>query len=80
MMRFLPTFHIVELMRGGMEPDAACRAALARIKAAGYEIGGGVAAIRRDGKHSGAKTGWDDTPFSYSVQTAQGNVKMPVAG
>lgn len=80
MMRFLPTFHIVELMRGGMDPDDACAAALKRIRDAGYEIGGGVAAIRRDGKHGSAKTGWDDTPFSYSVQTANGTIDVTVKG
>jgi N4-(beta-N-acetylglucosaminyl)-L-asparaginase len=78
MMRFLPTFHVVELMRGGMEPEMAVQTALRRIADAGYKIGGGIAAIRRDGAHAGGKLGWEDTPFSYSVQTAAGNVKMPV--
>ncbi|WP_374394260.1 N(4)-(beta-N-acetylglucosaminyl)-L-asparaginase [Sphingopyxis sp.] len=79
MMRFLPTYHAVELMRGGMAPQAAAEAAIKRIEDAGYSIGGGIAVIRRDGVHGGAKTGWEDTPFSYSVQTAAGNVKTPVS-
>ena len=79
MMRFLPTYHAVELMRGGMAPQAAAEATLKRITDAGYRIDGGIAVIRRDGMHGGAKTGWADTPFSYSVQTAAGNVKVPVA-
>ena len=79
MMRFLPTYHAVELMRGGMHPQAAAEAAIQRIEDAGYRIGGGIAVIRRDGVHGGAKTGWKDNPFSYSVQTASGNVKVPVA-
>ena len=79
MMRFLPTYHAVELMRGGMAPQAAAEAAIKRIEDAGYSIGGGIAVIRRDGAHGGAKTGWEDTPFSYSVQTAAGNVKTPVS-
>jgi len=79
MMRFLPTYHAVELMRGGMAPQAAAAAAIKRIEDAGYSIGGGIAVIRRDGVHGGAKTGWEDTPFSYSVQTAAGNVKTPVS-
>lgn len=78
MMRFLPTFHVVELMRGGMEPEAACNAVIQRIEDAGYKIDGGIAAIRRDGVHGGAKTGWEDTPFSYSVQTASGGVDVRV--
>ena len=79
MMRFLPTYHAVELMRGGMAPQAAAEAAIKRIEDAGYSIGGGIAVIRRDGVHGGAKTGWEDTQFSYSVQTATGNVKVPVS-
>lgn len=79
MMRFLPTYHVVELMRGGMEPQAAAEATIRRIEDAGYRIDGGIAVIRRDGAHGGAKTGWKDTPFSYSVQTATGNVKIPVS-
>lgn len=78
MMRFLPTYHAVELMRGGMEPKAAAEAAIKRITDAGYEISGGVVAVRRDGTHGGAQTGWKDAGFSYSVQTAAGNVKTPV--
>ncbi|GAA0862124.1 N(4)-(beta-N-acetylglucosaminyl)-L-asparaginase [Sphingopyxis soli] len=80
MMRFLPTYHAVELMLGGMAPQAAAEAAIKRIEDAGYSIGGGIAVIRRDGVHGGAKTtGWEDTQFSYSVQTATGNVKVPVS-
>jgi N4-(beta-N-acetylglucosaminyl)-L-asparaginase len=79
MMRFLPTYHVVELMRGGMEPQAAAEATIRRIEDVGYRIDGGIAVIRRDGAHGGAKTGWKDAPFSYSVQTAAGNVKVPVA-
>lgn len=79
MMRFLPTYHAVELMRGGMEPAAAARAAIQRIEDAGYRIDGGVVAVRRDGAHGAAKTGWKGSNFSYSVQTAAGNVKVPVS-
>lgn len=79
MMRFLPTYHAVELMRGGMHPQAAAEAAIKRIEDAGYKISGGIAVIRRDGVHGAAKTGWEDTPFSYSVRTADGNVTVPVA-
>jgi N4-(beta-N-acetylglucosaminyl)-L-asparaginase len=79
MMRFLPTYHAVELMRGGMHPQAAAEASLRRITDAGYDIGGGIAVIRRDGVHGAAKTGWDDVPFDYSVQTASGNITIKPA-
>lgn len=78
MMRFLPTYHAVELMRGGMAPQSAAEAAIQRIVDAGYEISGGIAVIRRDGMHGGAQTAWEKAGFSYSVHTARGNTKTPV--
>ncbi|MEO0689136.1 MAG: N(4)-(beta-N-acetylglucosaminyl)-L-asparaginase [Pseudomonadota bacterium] len=79
MMRFLPCYHVVELMRQGMPPQLACEAALKRITDRGYKFGGGIAAIGVGGQHGGAKAGWEDVPFSYSVRDASGNTKVPVA-
>ncbi len=79
MMRFLPTYHTVELMRAGMSPEAAAKAAIKRITDKGYKFGGGIAAASVDGRHGGVKAGWEDVPFSYSVQTQSGAVKYPVA-
>jgi N4-(beta-N-acetylglucosaminyl)-L-asparaginase len=78
MMRFMPTYHAVELMRQGMSPEDACKAAIKRITDRGYKFGGGMAAIRIDGVHGGAQAGWNDEGFSYSVQTAQGKQKVPL--
>ena len=78
MMRFLPTYHTVELMRTGMPPEAAAAAAIKRITEKGYKFGGGIAAARIDGQHGGAKAGWEDAPFSYSVQTQSSAQKNPV--
>lgn len=79
MMRFLPTFHAVELMRSGMSPGAAAQAALERITAAGYKIDGGLVAVRADGAHGAAKLGWAELPFAYSVTDARGPLTFPVA-
>ncbi len=78
MMRFLPCYHTVELMRQGMPPDLAAAAAIKRITDRGYKFGGGIAAVTVDGHHGGAQAGWDDAGFSYSVQTADGNSKFPI--
>jgi len=78
MMRFLPTYHAVELMRTGMSPEDAAAAAIKRITDKGYKFGGGIAAARIDGQHGGAKAGWEDVPFSYSVQTQSSKQKYPV--
>ena len=78
MMRFLPCYHAVELMRQGMPPKLACEAAIKRITDRGYQFGGGMAAIGMDGQHGGAQAGWDEAGFSYSVRDASGNTKVPV--
>ena len=79
MMRFLPCYHVVELMRQGMPPKLACEAALKRITDRGYKFGGGIAAIGVDGQHGGAQAGWEEAGFSYSVRDASGNMKVPVS-
>ena len=78
MMRFLPTYHAVELMRQGMPPDMACAAAIKRITDRGYKFRGGIAAVTIDGRHGAAQAGWENAGFSYSVQTETGNIKIPV--
>lgn len=78
MMRFLPTYHTVELMRQGVPPGEAARAAIKRITDKGYKFGGGIAAVSVDGRHGGAHAGWEDEGFSYSVQTAKGAATYPI--
>lgn len=78
MMRFLPTYHAVELMRQGVSPENACKAAIKRITDRGYKFGGGMAAIRIDGEHGGAQSGWENEGFSYSIQTKDTATKFPV--
>jgi len=80
MMRFLPTYHTVELMRSGMSPTDAARAAIRRITDKGYRLDGGIVALSKTGAHGAAKTGWGDTDFSYSVRDAGGATRYPVAG
>ena len=77
MMRFLPTYHTVELMRSGLSPQAAAEAAIKRIADRGYKFGGGIAAMSMDGRHGAASAGWEDSGFSYSVQSAAGTGKFP---
>ncbi len=72
MMRFLPTYHTVELMRSGMEPDRAANEALSRMKAKGYRFDGGLIALRRDGRHGAARAGWEGTELSYAIRDASG--------
>lgn len=72
MMRFLPTYQAVELMRSGMAPDRAAREALGRITAKGYRFDGGLIVLRRDGSHGAARAGWEATKLSYAVRDESG--------
>lgn len=72
MMRFLPTYHAVELMRAGAAPGEAAEAALQRITAKGYHFDGAVVALRKDGAAGAAKRGWVDEEFRYAVRDAAG--------
>ncbi len=78
MMRFLPTYHTVELMRAGASPEEAARAAIKRITGKGYSFDGGIVALNRKGEHGAVKQGWEDTAFSYSVKNGSGAEKLPV--
>lgn len=72
MMRFLPTYQAVELMRSGMEPASAAREALRRISAKGYRFDGGLIALRRDGSHGAARAGWENVKLTYAIQDGAG--------
>ena len=79
-MRFLPTYHAVELMREGATPGEASSAALARIHKKGYQFDGAIVALAKDGSHGGAKSGWKDEDFRYAVTTARGSDHILVGG
>ncbi|KAI6647130.1 N4-Beta-N-acetylglucosaminyl-L-asparaginase [Oopsacas minuta] len=64
MMRFLPTFLIVELMRGGVSPQSACDTAIERIRVKYPKFQGAVLAVGKD-LSVGAAT-WGFNPFTYT--------------
>ncbi len=78
MMRFLPTYHVVELMRQGTPPKEACEVALKRITDKGYKFSGALAAATIDGKHGGARAGWKDVGFRYSIKDSSGDFTVSV--
>ncbi len=65
MMRFLPCFLVVERMRQGVHPTAACEEAIGRIYRAYPDFVGALVAVNKRGQHGAAAYGWD---FSYSVR------------
>jgi N4-(beta-N-acetylglucosaminyl)-L-asparaginase len=78
MMRFLPTYHTVELMREGASPSEAASAAIDRILAKGYRFDGGIVALAKDGSHGAAKSGWKEENFRYAVRNNEGTNQYPV--
>ena len=73
MMRFLPTYHTIELMRAGATPNEATRAAIKRITDKGYSFDGGLVALGRNGEHGASKQGWAKNEFRYAVRDASGS-------
>ncbi|XP_062404992.1 N(4)-(beta-N-acetylglucosaminyl)-L-asparaginase [Sardina pilchardus] len=70
MMRFLPSFLAVELMRGGMDPSGACKAALTRIKTYYPGFFGAVICANIQGEYGAACNRVPGfTQFSYMVST-----------
>lgn len=67
MMRHLPAFLGVELMRGGMGPQAAANEAVSRISNKHEGFSGAVVCVNTGGEHAAACEGFQE--FSYSVQS-----------
>jgi N4-(beta-N-acetylglucosaminyl)-L-asparaginase len=79
MMRFLPSYHAVELMREGASPGEAAREALMRIVAKGFHIDGAIVTLNKQGQHGAASLGtWGGGKFEYSVHNRQGPSRTPV--
>ncbi|CAG8961499.1 hypothetical protein HYFRA_00013849 [Hymenoscyphus fraxineus] len=77
MMRHLPAFLGVELMRGGMGPQEAANEAVKRISKKHKGFSGAVVCVNTDGEHAAACEGFQN--FSYSIQSegdSEANVKV----
>ncbi len=78
MMRFLPTYHTVELMRQGASPEEAAYRAMRRIISRGYNFDGAIVALNNDGQHGSVRLGWEGEDFGYGVQTASESKQFKV--
>ncbi|CAI5487869.1 unnamed protein product [Closterium sp. Naga37s-1] len=67
MMRFLPCFLAVELMRMGSTPASAAEAAISRIRAKFPTFQGGLVAVNRFGEHGAAVNNW---VLQYTTEVA----------
>ncbi len=65
MMRFCPSFLVVELMRQGLSPQEACEEALRRMLQRKVEVNAALIALNKKGEFGGAKIGtWN---LEYAV-------------
>lgn len=64
MIRFCLTFHVVELMREGLSPPEACRAALERMIKKNARTSAAIVALNKKGEFGAAQTG---EPFHYAI-------------
>jgi len=76
MMRFCPSFHVVELMRQGKGPAEACAEALKRIESKGYKAGGALLAVDKKGRWGAAKMNTDK--FACWVRNGSGDIDATV--
>ncbi|XP_020628098.1 N(4)-(Beta-N-acetylglucosaminyl)-L-asparaginase-like [Orbicella faveolata] len=64
MLKFLPSFHAVELLRQGYSPTRAARMALKRIAQYYPTFRGGLITVTKDGRHGAACHGWPYFPYT----------------
>ncbi len=68
MQRFVPSYHVVQLMRQGSAPDYACSDAIRRIAKHYPHFNGAVLALDKDGRHGAACYGYDYFPYTIMQQ------------
>jgi isoaspartyl peptidase/L-asparaginase-like protein (Ntn-hydrolase superfamily) len=68
MLRFVPSYHVVQLMRQGSAPDFACADAVRRIAMYYPNFTGAVLALAKDGRHGAACYGFNYFPYAIMQQ------------
>nr|XP_057916439.1 N(4)-(beta-N-acetylglucosaminyl)-L-asparaginase [Doryrhamphus excisus] len=77
MMRFLPSYLAVELMRAGTNPSAACKMAISRIKRHYSEFFGAIICANTTGHYGAACNKVPGfTQFHYMVSNAESNTPL----
>lgn len=68
MMRFVPTFHAVQLMEMGYSPSIACKKPLQKIAKYYPDYQGALLCVNANGTHAGYAYNWQGV--TYSIRTA----------
>ncbi|XP_029021179.1 N(4)-(beta-N-acetylglucosaminyl)-L-asparaginase [Betta splendens] len=77
MMRFLPSYLAVELMRAGADPSAACKAAISRIKRHHSEFFGAIICANTTGHYAAACNKAPGlSQFRYMVSNSESNTPL----
>jgi len=79
MMRFLPAFTIVEMMRNGLDPASAAEASLDRITRYYPDFNGAVVAVSVKGEIGAACRGFQSFHYCMRNQETSKTVVVPVA-
>ena len=73
MMRYLPSFQAVDLMRRGSSPRGAAQAAIKKIAKLNPNFAGAIVCVHKSGRHGAAYQGFGW--FSYSLQDGGNSVE-----
>ncbi|XP_072251347.1 N(4)-(beta-N-acetylglucosaminyl)-L-asparaginase [Leuresthes tenuis] len=77
MMRFLPSYLAVELMRAGADPSAACKSAISRIKRYYSEFFGAIICVNTTGHYGAACNKLPSfTQFHYMVSNSESDTPI----
>uniref|UniRef100_A0A3Q2P355 Aspartylglucosaminidase n=1 Tax=Fundulus heteroclitus TaxID=8078 RepID=A0A3Q2P355_FUNHE len=77
MMRFLPSYLAVELMRNGADPSAACKSAISRIKRHYSDFFGAIICANTTGHYGAACNNVPSlTQFHFMVETAESDAPV----
>lgn len=72
MLRLLPSFTAVEVMRAGLSPEAAAQTAIDRVTAKYPDFVGAVVALDKEGRYGAACNGMIQFPFSVASENTAG--------
>lgn len=70
MMRFLPSYLAIELLRNGATPQEAAHKAIARIRQRHPKFFGGIIVMNKSGEYAAACNGMAEFPYSIGRANA----------
>lgn len=78
MMRFVPSFHAVQLMSQGDDPTTAAQKAISLINSFFPNVSAGLIAVNIHGEHGGACVGMETFQYNFVDDSSSAIVTIPV--